>query len=62
MYQHGLTNIGSLWVLHFQPHRFQGIQLYQFHSQTTVLCGIGKIIVGGGHDDQSMLMVIFIVV
>ena len=45
---HGLTNTGSLWVLHFQTHRLQGIQLYQFHSKTTVLYGIGQIFVGGG--------------
>ena len=36
IYLHGLTNTGSLWVLHFQPHRFQGIKLDWFHIQTTV--------------------------
>ena len=47
MYRHGVTNTGSLWVLNLQPHRFQGVQLDYFHSQTTVLCVIGEIIGGG---------------
>ena len=51
----GLTNTVSLWVLNFQPHRFRGIQLDKFHSQTTVLCGIGQIIVSGGMKGRAYL-------
>ena len=45
---HGLINTGSMWVLYFQPHRLQGVQLDKFHWQTTVLCEIAQIIVFGG--------------
>ena len=55
MDNHGVTNTGSLWVLHFQTHGFQGVQLYCFQSQTTMLCVIGQIIGGGGVTDRSYL-------
>ena len=55
MYCHGLTNTGSLWVIHFQPHRFQGTQQYYFHSKTTVLCGIVQTIAGGGITGRAYL-------
>ena len=45
---HGVTNTGSLWVLNLQTQMFQVIQLDYLHSQTTVICGIGKIIGRGG--------------
>ena len=45
---HVATNTGSLWVLHLQPDRFQGIKFDYFQSQTTVLFGIGKLIGGRG--------------
>ena len=61
MDQYGLTNAGSLWVLNFQPHRFQGIQLDYFHSQTTMLRGIGQIIVGEGMTGRSYLGCFFLV-
>ena len=51
----GVTNAGSMWVLHFQPNRFQGVQLDQFHSQTTLLHGIGQLIGGGGVTGRACL-------
>ena len=59
---HELTNTGSLQVIHFQPHRFQGIQLDQFHNKTTVLFGIGQIIVGGGRTGRVYLRWFLLVV
>ena len=59
MYCHRFTSTGSIFVIHIQPHRFQGIQQYQFLSKTTVLCGIGQIIVGWGNYGQSIFRVIF---
>ena len=53
--RHGVINKGSLWVLNFQPHRFQGVQLYQFFSQTTVLCVIGQIVGGVGVTGRAYL-------
>ena len=55
MNRHGLTNTGSMWVLHFQPHRLQGIQLNYFNSQNNMLSGIGHIIVGGGMTGRAYL-------
>ena len=48
MDHHGVDNTGGLWVLYLQPGRFHGFQLDLFHSQNTVLGGIGQIIGGGG--------------
>ena len=45
---HWVNDTGGMWVLHLQQHRFQGVQLGYFQSQTSVLCGIGQIIGGGG--------------
>ena len=59
---HWLTNADSLWVLNFKPHRFQGIQLNQFRIQTTLLYGIGKIIVCKGMTVREYLGRFFLVV
>ena len=48
MDRHRVTNTGILWVLHLQPHRFQGFQVDYFHSKTIVLCVIVQMIAGGG--------------
>ena len=55
---HTVTNIGCLWVLHMQPYRFQGVQFYSFHSQTTILCGIGQIVGGGGMTVRAYIVFI----
>ena len=52
---HGVTNTSGLWVLHLQPHRYQGVQLDYFHSQNTVLYGFVQIIGGGGMMGRSYL-------
>ena len=59
---HGVPNTDSLWVLYFQPHRFQGLKLDYFHSQTIVLCVIGQIIGGGGVTGREYLDLFLIVV
>ena len=62
IYRHRVTNRGSLWVLYFQPHRFQDFRIGYFHSQTTVLCVIGQIIGGGGVTGREYLDLFLIVV
>ena len=62
MDHHGVTNKGSLRVLHLQSHRFQGVQLDYFHIQNTVLCGIGQIIFGRGVTGRAYLGVFLVVV
>ena len=62
MYCQGMTNTGSLWVLHFKPHSFQGAQLDFFHSKTTVLCGIDQIIGGRGVIGRAYLGLYLLVV
>ena len=57
---HGVPNTGSILVLYFQPHRFQGFQLDYFHSKTTVLCVIGEIIGGGGVTGREYLGLFFL--
>ena len=53
---HEVINKGVMWILHVQTHSFQGSQLDSFYSQTTVLCGIGKKIVGRGVTCRSYLV------
>ena len=52
---HGMTNIISMCGLHLHPHRIQGVQLYKFHIQTTVLCVFGQVICDGGVIDREYL-------
>ena len=59
---HGVTNTFGLWVLHLQPHRFQGFRLDCFHSQTTVLCGIGQIVCCGGMGGRACLGLFLLVI
>ena len=59
---HGVTNKVSLWFLNLQPNRFQGVQLYYFHSHTTILCVIGQIIGGRGIMSRAYLGLFWLVV
>ena len=52
---HRATNTDSPWVLNFKPNRFQGAQLDYFPSKTTMVCGIGQIIGGGGVTGRAYL-------
>ena len=52
---HKVINTGDLWILHFQPHKFEDLQLDYFHSETTVLFGISLIIGGGGVTGRAYL-------
>ena len=59
---HRVTKTGGLWVLRLQQNMFHGLQLDYFHSQTTILCGIGIIICGGEVTGRSCLDLLLIVV
>ena len=57
-----MTNTGSLWFLYLQPHMVHGVQLDYFHSQITVIRGIGQIIGGGGVTGREYLGLFLLVV
>ena len=59
---HDVKLTGGLWCVYLQPHRFQGVQLYCFHSQTTTLFRRGEIIGSGGVMGRSYLGGFFLVV
>ena len=59
---YGVTRTDGMWILHFQPHRLQGFTLDYFHSQTTVICGIGQIINWWLRRDGQILFKVFFLV
>ena len=47
---HGVTNTGSIWILHVQPHMSQGVQWDCCCNQTIALFETGQMI---GDDDRT---------
>ena len=52
---HGVTDTGSIWILHVQPHMLQGGQLDCCCNQTTALFEIGQIFGDSGLTGRAYL-------